>query len=1006
MHTKSTLLKDTMQLPLADDEPLSSGCHPPDFLLQVFLNSTSDSYIFLDETLTVVCSNEAVLKTAPCFFTQRPVPGSPVLDFVAGPHIEKFKTICRNVLAGETFTEVLHLTGTAGKNSWVEKTFRPARNADSQIIGIIITARDFTETREKEQELKISNERYELISRATSDAIWDFDILNQQIYFNEAFTRYFGHHIKDSSEAYTLWINHIHPGDKERVMQKLQHSIEGEDLFWDDEYRFTQADGRTTWVYDRGMVLRDATGAAVRMIGSMQDISRQKEAELKTALSEHRFRKLVQSGTDLIGILDAAGNYTYVSPTVEMLGYQPAELLGRNAFDFMHPEDVPAAMPVFEALLQQKQVQVPMFRFRAKNGDWRWIETSASNLLDDPAIGGIVVNSRDVTEKKRRDQALEKAVSDLNKILDSSLDVIVVTDAENRYVQVSAAAKAVWGYEPEELIGRICLDLVHPADIKHTNVVTEAVMNGARITNFQNRYIRKDGTVVPLIWSARWDDQDKVMYAIARDASEKREAEEALQRSEKNYRYLFQNNPLPMFAFDIDTFEFMMVNNAAYEFYGYSAEEFSRISVLDIRPQEEREKLRTFISSVKGQPGVNQLIGWKHLKKDGTIVDVDSFGHNIMIEGRHCRLAVVYDVTERNVARTRLQKSEAMFRAISESFPNGIVIILDRQMRFVYTAGTEFGQIGLSPGSYLGKHYTDLFPDEQGLLAANAEKIFCGESMVSELRFYDRNYLLSSVPLYEPDGSIQRILVVAQNITTQKRVQKEKELLINELTKNIHDLRQFSYITSHNLRAPISNLIGIMSLIDMNSIPDPDTAFLVEKFKESTYILNETVNDLLSILLIKNNVNVSREAFGLTQVWQDVCTSVASQVAKAGAEIEADFTEGNDIVFNKTYAESILLNLLTNSLKYRHPDRKLKIRLRTSIEDDYVVLQFSDNGIGINLDHHREKIFGLYQRFHNNPDSKGLGLYIVHSQITALGGKIEVESEPDRGTCFKVCFKR
>ena len=278
--------------------------------------------------------------------------------------------------------------------------------------------------------------------------------------------------------------------------------------------------------------------------------------------------------------------------------------------------------------------------------------------------------------------------------------------------------------------------------------------------------------------------------------------------------------------------------------------------------------------------------------------------------------------------------------------------------------------------------------------------------MVSELRFQDRNYLLSSVPLYEPDGSVQRILVVAQNITTQKRVQKEKELLINELTKNIHDLRQFSYITSHNLRAPISNLIGIMSLIDMNSITDPDTAFLVEKFKESTYILNETVNDLLSILLIKNNVNVRKEAFDLRQVWQDVCTSVASQVNKAGAVIEADFREGNEVLFNKSYAESILLNLLTNSLKYRDPHRKLQISLQTSLEEDYVILRFADNGIGINLDHHREKIFGLYQRFHNNPDSKGLGLYIVHSQITALGGKIEVESEPGRGTCFKVYFKR
>lgn len=266
---------------------------------------------------------------------------------------------------------------------------------------------------------------------------------------------------------------------------------------------------------------------------------------------------------------------------------------------------------------------------------------------------------------------------------------------------------------------------------------------------------------------------------------------------------------------------------------------------------------------------------------------------------------------------------------------------------------------------------------------------------------YDRGMIVRNEA-----GDATRMIGSMQDISTQINVNKEKELLINELTKNVQDLRQFSYITSHNLRAPISNLIGIMNLINMDMIPDKDTRFLVEKFKESTYILNETVNDLLNILLIKNNVNVKKEVFHLDQLWQDVCTSVSSQVQKAEARIDVDFSNGDEINFNKTYADSILLNLLTNSLKYRHKERKLHISLKTFEEGEYLVLRFADNGIGINMDHHREKIFGLYQRFHNYPDSKGLGLYIVHSQVTALGGKIEVDSAPDKGTSFKICFKK
>jgi PAS domain S-box-containing protein len=850
------------------------------FLLQVFLNNTESSFILTDRDFNIIFYNRLADERVKQFVGIQLQEGLPIMELASPDKKEQQLQILEETLAGKETENEYRIELPGKKFICFYNHYHPAKNDVGEIIGVLVTSKDITEQKKSEDELRISNERYDLITKATSDAIWDYDVINQHIYFNESYTKYFGHKISEFDTSYDLWEKHIHPDDRERVINKINAAINGSVLHWEDEYRFITSNGDIAYVYDRGMILRNESGDPIRMIGSMQDVTKQKENEISIATSEHRLRSLVQSGTDLIGIVDAQGYYTYVSPTVTQLGYDLDFLIGKNAFDYIHPDDILMAQQSFEAVLHQKQVTVPSFRFKNANGEWRLIETIVTNLLDDPAINGIVVNSRDITEKSRKDEALQKALNDLNKILDSSVDVIVVTDEHNRYVQVSAAAATVWGYTPDELIGKICLDLVHPDDVKETNTVTERVMKGVKTTNFQNRYIRKDGTVVPLIWSAKWDSDEKVMYAIARDSSEKLEAEAAL------------------------------------------------------------------------------------------------------------------------------RQSEAMFRTISENFPNGIVSILDKDLCFMYVAGKELDSLQISADYFVGTNYSHHIPDDDLLIRSMADKVFSGEAMVSEMKFFERNYLVSSVPLYEADGSIERILVVFQNITTQKSVQKEKELLINELTKNIHDLRQFSYITSHNLRAPISNLIGIMNLIDMDSITNPDTSFLVEKFKESTFILNETVNDLLSILLIKNNVNVQKEAFSLQQVWQDVCTSVSSQIRKADATINADFTKAKDVIFNKSYAESILLNLLTNSLKYRHKGRKLQIDLHASEDGGYLVLHFCDNGIGINLDHHRDKIFGLYQRFHNYTDSKGLGLYIVHSQITALGGKIEVESEIDRGTCFNIYFKK
>lgn len=479
---------------------------------------------------------------------------------------------------------------------------------------------------------------------------------------------------------------------------------------------------------------------------------------------------------------------------------------------------------------------------------------------------------------------------------------------------------------------------------------------------------------------------------------------EHLRKSEEQYKFLFNNNPLPMCAFGVDAHRVLMVNEAAIEHYGYSEEEFLKMTIDDLEPDKEKSGFSGKANASK--VSCNVIIDLQHQKKNGEIIDVEIRTHEIVIEGRNACLAVIHDVTERNKAKEQLRESEQMFRTISENFPNGAVAILNKDFTILHIAGKEFHIKNVDASYFENTDYTDHFHEPlKGKVRSHLMKVLEGENAVFEVKHEDLSYMISAVPLYETSGNIGKILIASQNITEQKRNESEKEMLIEELTQNNSDLSQFSYITSHNLRAPLSNLLGIIKLLDTSLITDPMTKLLLENFEECTLQLNDTVNDLINVLIIKNNVNSKKEKLDVRKVFEKVLHSVQTTIEQKHTTIIADFDNAYEVLFNKSYLESILLNLVTNAVKYSSPKRAPEIKVRTENTADGVRLYFSDNGLGIDLERYKDRIFGLYQRFHDHADSKGLGLYIVNSQIRVMGGEIDVESEVDKGTTFIITFK-
>ncbi len=250
-----------------------------------------------------------------------------------------------------------------------------------------------------------------------------------------------------------------------------------------------------------------------------------------------------------------------------------------------------------------------------------------------------------------------------------------------------------------------------------------------------------------------------------------------------------------------------------------------------------------------------------------------------------------------------------------------------------------------------------------------------------------------------------RILLVTQNITESKIAEREREKLIRDLTFQNDELQKFAYITSHNLRSPVVNIVALLSMYEKDNPQAEDNQLIIEKLEKSAHLLDATLHDLVEIVSLRKEKAVKPDDVDFDELVQNVKHSIQKQVDDAQAVIETDFAAAPIIHYPYVHLDNILLNLLTNAIKYRSPERNLHVQIKTERADDFIKLTFTDNGLGIDLERYKDRIFGLYQRFHSHADGKGLGLYLVREQIRSLDGNIEIDSEVDKGTTFFVYLK-
>jgi len=358
----------------------------------------------------------------------------------------------------------------------------------------------------------------------------------------------------------------------------------------------------------------------------------------------------------------------------------------------------------------------------------------------------------------------------------------------------------------------------------------------------------------------------------------------------------------------------------------------------------------------------------------------------------------------------KIFNTETEFKAIFDQAPVGIIRV-DSQTGTFIDVNKEYCKIvGYSEDELKKMNFQQItHPDdiEEDLKYRRFLKNGKIDEFSMEKRYIHKNGKIVWVNLLVSNilkvgKSSDYIIGIIEDITEKKRTEEELKQSFELVSDQNKRLLNFSYIVSHNLRSHTSNIEMISTFLETaNTQEERDE--MIDLLKKVSHSLNETIYNLNEVVSIRNNINLSVEKINIHDYIEKTKTILADQIQKKQAIIYNYVSPSVEIDYNTAYFESIIYNFVSNAIRYSHPDRVPEITL--SYNEQEKSLKISDNGIGIDLEKNGDKLFGMYKTFNNNPDSKGIGLFITKNQIDAMGGRIETESELNKGTTFTIFFK-
>jgi PAS domain S-box-containing protein len=817
--------------------------------------------------------------------------------------------------------------------------------------------------------------------------------------------------------------------DREYVREFLNQPPDPSSTKYSIDFRIEEA-GKLRWVRIKGRPFFDEEGKRVRSVGVAFDITEIKEAELALRDSEERLNlATISTDTGTWEFFPKEDRHIWSDKTRELFGLLPG---GKITFEYirsiMLPEDHNLADAAFIKAFNPSGDGMFDAEYRIKRPTDQkivWLKLKGKVFFGTDSLPERIVGVVfDISDRKAVELALQESEERLRLAVESTgLGTWEYLPDYGRF-NWSARTKMLWGLPADaEISEDLYLSGIHPEDAdQYLSAFKDAMRdkNGGMV-DLQVR-IRgiNDGVVrwLRIIGQVYFDENDRPVRAIGVDfdISGQKKIEEELKASELKFRKIADANIIAI-AFGDNNGLISDYNDAFLNLLGLTRKDFEARKI-SWREFILPEDLESYLEKRQERVRTDTTFEMRLKRSDGRIIYV-IMGLSALDEEEKSAIAFFLDITDQKNYLESLRESEYRFRHLADAAP--IVIWISRESGdALYVNKWWYEYTGLTVDENKGLEWEKVIHPEDLHLAADAYTNAVLNRTLYEtevrMRRHDGTYrwfLFRGIPRMEGSDFLKGYIGVGIDIHDRKEAldqlenNREELLRINkELVKRNNDLDNFIYTASHDLKAPVSNIEGLMQALlevlreqDLLSGPADQIFKMMETSVEK---FRGTITDLTEISHIQTDSlegDVRKVKFA--DVMQEIRESSRELIISQNVDVCEDFQAAPEILFSGKNLRSILLNLVSNAIKYRDPSRRPIVKIETELEGNYTVIKVTDNGIGI-AEANLNKIFGMFKRFHTHVEGSGIGLYIVKRIIENAEGKIEVTSQPGLGSQFRV----
>lgn len=633
----------------------------------------------------------------------------------------------------------------------------------------------------------------------------------------------------------------------------------------------------------------------------------------------------------------------------------------------------------------------------------------------------------DITHRKKAEQQLIAKQRQLKAIIENTEDNIWLIDSEYKLLEANSAFK-LYIFENHQIPVKEGLNLIedipsmpfsyrlkwknwYDIALKGEPLVAE---NEVVLNNNQKNYFEN------YLYPVREGNEIVGVAVLSRNITERRLKEEQIRKSEEQLSYAIAATKEGVWDWDVNQ-KTLKGNQALYDLLKFRSFEISG-HIIDlirlIHPNdawvkvEIKKVLNGQLDSFEWEFKMLTMRGeeiWVRWR--GRVAEKNALGKVVRLVG------TLENITERKVIQDELFAQKRFIEQIINAVPS-LIFVKNQEGQYqlvnkafaAFYKKTPFEIIGKTDDDIISgslHQYKELYINTDLRVLDEKQPIFVAETQTVDELTQEVSYYQTVKLLLENHEKGNQILGVATDISTQKKSEIERTKLIEELIQNIQDLEQFAYIVSHNLRSPVARILGLAHLLEKEDIKKEFIDFVMKTMADEAKQLDNIIGDLNTIVAFRGIKDEKRESILIHEVLKTVMDSLQSEMIKNEVIAHIHVGENTPVLAIKTYVHSILLNLVSNAIKYRHPQRPLQLNIDITPNESKtkMCVKVSDNGLGIDLEKNRDKLFGLYKRFHPHIEGKGIGLHITKIQIERMNGSIEVESTPDEGTTFYLCFE-